>query len=75
MTRIVKFSVNYTADSTRIEIRIVFEPSRIAIFQLCLLPKMRLSVDLEGRYTVDVLWGQRIKQNQVASASELLKNH
>ena len=50
MTRIVKFSVNYTADLTRIEIRVVFEPSKIAIFQLCLLPKMRLSVDLEGRY-------------------------
>ena len=28
-----------------------FEPLTIAIFQLCLLPKMRLSVDLEGRYT------------------------
>ena len=51
MTRIVKFSVNYTADLTRIEIGIVFEPSMIAIFQLCLLPKMRLSVDLEGRFT------------------------
>ena len=33
------------------EIRIIFEPLTIAIFQLCLLPKMRLSVDLEGRYT------------------------
>jgi len=33
------------------EIRIIFEPLSIAIFQLCLLPKMRLSVDLEGRYT------------------------
>ena len=49
--RIMKFSVNYTADLTRIEIRIIFEPITIAIFRLCLLPKMRLSVDLEGRCT------------------------
>ena len=33
------------------EIGIIFEPLMIAIFQLCLLPKMRLSVDLEGRFT------------------------
>ena len=33
------------------EIRIIFEPLTIAIFQLRLLPKMRLSVDLEGRFT------------------------
>ena len=33
------------------EIRIIFEPLMIAIFQLCLLPKMRLSVDHEGRFT------------------------
>ena len=33
------------------EIRIIFKPLTIAIFQLCLLPKMRLSVDLEGGYT------------------------
>ena len=33
------------------EIRIIFEALTIAIFQLCLLPKMRLSVDLEGRFT------------------------
>ena len=32
------------------EIGIIFEPLTIAIFQLCLLPKMRLSVVLEGRY-------------------------
>ena len=49
--RIMKFSVNYTADLTRIEIRIIFEPLTIAIFRLCLLPKMRLSVNLEGRCT------------------------
>ena len=47
----MKFSVNYTADLTKIEIRIIFEPLTIAIFRLCLLPKMRLSVDLEGRCT------------------------
>ena len=41
---------NYTAYVFD-EIRIIFEPLTIAIFQLCLLPKMRLSVDLEGRYT------------------------
>ena len=28
----------------------------------------------ETTYALDVLWGQGIKQNQVASASELLKN-
>ena len=33
------------------EIRIIFKPLTIAIFQLCLLPKMRLSVELEGRFT------------------------
>ena len=33
------------------EIGIIFEPLTIAIFQLCFLPKMRLSVDLEGRFT------------------------
>ena len=33
------------------EIAIISEPLMIAIFQLCLLPNMRLSVDLEGRYT------------------------
>ena len=33
------------------EIRIIFEPLAIKNFQLCLLPKMRLSVDLEGRFT------------------------
>ena len=38
------------------EIRIIFEPLTIAIFQLCLLLKMRLSVDLEGRYTGYKTW-------------------
>ena len=33
------------------DIRIIFDPLTIANFQLCLLLKMRLSVDLEGRYT------------------------
>ena len=33
------------------KIGIIFEPLTIAIFQFCLLPKMRLSVDLEGRFT------------------------
>ena len=33
------------------EIRVIFEPLMIAIFQSCLLPKMRLSVFLEGRFT------------------------
>ena len=32
------------------EIRVIFEPFSIAIFQSCLLPKMRLSVVLEGKY-------------------------
>ena len=32
-------------------IRVIFEPLMILIFQSCLLPKMRLSVVLEGRYT------------------------
>jgi hypothetical protein len=41
---------NCYLDLTRIEIRIIFEPLEIAIFQLCLLPNMRLSVVLEGRY-------------------------
>ena len=41
---------NYTADLMRIEIRVIFEPLTNAIFQLCLLPKMRLSVVLEGIY-------------------------
>ena len=31
------------------EIRVIFEPFSIAIFQSC-LPKMRLSIVLEGRY-------------------------
>ena len=29
----------------------------------------------KSTYVVDVLWGQPIKQNQVASTSELLENH
>ena len=33
------------------EIRIIFKPLMIAIFRICLLPKMRLPVDLEGRFT------------------------
>ena len=45
---------NYTADLMRIEIRVIFEPlkgqEQLQIFRLCLLPKMRLSVVLEGRY-------------------------
>ena len=32
------------------EIRVIFEPLMIAIFQSCLLPKMKLSVVLEGRF-------------------------
>ena len=47
------------------EIRIIFEPLRIAIFQLCLLQKMRLSVDLEGRFTgyksIYLLCGSKVK--------------
>ena len=41
---------NCYLDLTTIEIRIIFEPLTIAIFRLCLLSKMRLSVVLEGRY-------------------------
>ena len=33
------------------KIRVIFKPLMIAIFQSCLLLKMRLSVVLEGRYT------------------------
>ena len=33
------------------EIRVIFELLMIAIFQSCLLPKMRLSVVREGRFT------------------------
>ena len=31
------------------EIRIIFEPLTIAIFQLCLPPKMRILVNLKGK--------------------------
>ena len=51
MTKIIKFSVCYTIALVFDEIRIIFDPLTIAIFKLCLLPKMRLSVNLEGRYT------------------------
>ena len=33
------------------EISIVFEPLTIAIFQLCLLPKIKSSINFEGRFT------------------------
>ena len=37
----------------------------IAIFQLCLLPKMKLSVDLEGRYIGYECLTKRISLNSI----------
>ena len=51
MTRIIKFSVcytNYTPDFMRK--KAPNQADNIVIFRSCLLPKMRLSVVLEGRY-------------------------
>ena len=50
LTRIIKFSVwytNYTADLTRKNAP--NQADNIVIFRSCFLPKMRLSVVLEGR--------------------------
>ena len=57
------------------EIRMIFEPLTIAIFQLCLLPKMRLSVDLKGRLTgyKFVNWRIRFLMSQTGYTG--IKNH
>ena len=49
----------------------IFEPLTIAIFQLCLLPKMRLSLDLEGRYT-GYKWTLKKDGNGIVVSSDSL---
>ena len=58
----------------RIEIRIIFEPLTLAIFRLCLLLKMRLSVVLEGRYIGYYVTGQRSLEKWTDNSNMVSKN-